>query len=190
MEAIISIEDRPRAIKRRILATTPPTDLLHRALLINTAFLPLYNHVFMAIPIHSEFCDELFKDVTKFLWTRQREGQQVQKRILVARSRVAAPPSMGGLKISHPRDVVTGFQQNLIQRILNKNKKNIPSLLPQLLQSLLTKINRPSLEEHINRLGPSQWLHTGNKLEQENTMLGQSFKSMAELLQYLSLIHI
>jgi hypothetical protein len=79
---------------------------------------------------------------------------------------------MGGLKISHPRDVVTGFQENLIQRILNKTQKNIPSLLPQLLQGLLTKINRPSLEEHIDRLGPSQWLCTGDKLEQESTMLG------------------
>ena len=174
----------PKAIQRRILATTPPTDLLHRALLINTAFLPLYNHVFMAIPIHSKFCDDLFKDVTSFLWTRQKEGQQVQKRILVAKARVAAPPSMGGLKISHPRDVVTGFQQNLIQRILNKTQKNIPSLLPQLLQGLLTKINRPSLEEHIDRLGPSQWLCTGDKLEQESTMLGQSFKSMAALLKH------
>ena len=173
----------PKAVQRRILATTPPTDLLHRALLINTAFLPLYNHVFMAIPIHSKFCDDLFKDVTSFLWTRQKEGQQVQKRVLVAKARVAAPPSMGGLKISHPRDVVTGLQQNLIQRILNKTQRNIPSLLPQLLQGLLEKINRPSLEEHIDRLGPSQWLCTGDKLEQENTMLGQSFKSMATLLE-------
>ena len=173
----------PKAIQRRILATTPPTDLLHRSLLINTAFLPLYNHVFMAIPIHSEYCDNLFKNVTSFLWTRQKEGQQIQKRILVAKARVAAPPSMGGLKISHPREVVTGFQQNLIQRILNKTQRNIPSLLPQLLQGLLTKINRPSLEEHIDRLGPSQWLCTGDKLEQESTMLGQSFKSMATLLK-------
>jgi hypothetical protein len=40
----------PKRIKRRILGTTPPTDLLHRALLINTALIPIYNHIFMALP--------------------------------------------------------------------------------------------------------------------------------------------
>ena len=33
----------PKAIRRRILATTPPTDLLHRATLINRALIPIYN---------------------------------------------------------------------------------------------------------------------------------------------------
>jgi hypothetical protein len=37
--------------RRRILATAPPTDILHRAMLINSALTPLYNHVFMALPV-------------------------------------------------------------------------------------------------------------------------------------------
>ncbi len=40
----------PKAIKRRILATTPPTDILHGAVLINMALIPIYKHVFMALP--------------------------------------------------------------------------------------------------------------------------------------------
>jgi hypothetical protein len=40
----------PKALKRRIFATTPHTDLLHRALLLNTAYIPMYNHVFKALP--------------------------------------------------------------------------------------------------------------------------------------------
>jgi hypothetical protein len=44
----------PKGIKRRILGTTPPTDLLHRALLINTALIPNYNQIFMALPVHQE----------------------------------------------------------------------------------------------------------------------------------------
>jgi hypothetical protein len=39
-----------KATKRRILATAPPTDVLHRATLINSALIPLYNHVLMALP--------------------------------------------------------------------------------------------------------------------------------------------
>jgi hypothetical protein len=44
VEATMAAID-PKAIERRILATTPPTDLLHRALLVNIAFTPIYNHV-------------------------------------------------------------------------------------------------------------------------------------------------
>ena len=39
-----------KCIKHRILATTPPTDLLLRALLVHTAFIPIYNHVLMSLP--------------------------------------------------------------------------------------------------------------------------------------------
>ncbi len=41
-------------IKRRILATTPPTHLLHRALLINSALILIYNHIFMALPTQED----------------------------------------------------------------------------------------------------------------------------------------
>jgi hypothetical protein len=44
----------PKAIKRRILATTPPTDVLHRVTLVTTALIPVYNHVFMALPVESK----------------------------------------------------------------------------------------------------------------------------------------
>jgi hypothetical protein len=37
IDATIAAID-PKAIERRILATTPPTDMLHRALLVNLAF--------------------------------------------------------------------------------------------------------------------------------------------------------
>jgi hypothetical protein len=35
----------PKLIKCRILATTPPTNKLHRATLVTTALIPVYNHV-------------------------------------------------------------------------------------------------------------------------------------------------
>ncbi len=59
----------PKALKRRIFATTPPTDLLHRALLLNTAYIPMYNHVFMALPTLINQGDALQKEVLSFLWT-------------------------------------------------------------------------------------------------------------------------
>ena len=59
----------PKAMRRWILATTPPTDLLHRAPMITQAVLPVYNHVFMALPILSAQTDELFEELLSFLWT-------------------------------------------------------------------------------------------------------------------------
>ncbi len=89
----------PKAIERRILATTPPTD------------------VFMALPITSNHTDELQKAVLKLLWTRQLDGQTKQKRRLVARKRLGAGLEMGGLGIQPIENMVQGFQQNLLQKI-------------------------------------------------------------------------
>jgi hypothetical protein len=74
-ETMIKID--PKALKRRILATTPPTDLLHRALLIKTALIPIYNHVFMSLPTFKEQSDLLHKEVLNFLWTRQVDRNTV-----------------------------------------------------------------------------------------------------------------
>ena len=44
------------------MATTPPTDLLHRATLINRALIPIYNHVFtvhMSLPITTQITKDL-----------------------------------------------------------------------------------------------------------------------------------
>jgi hypothetical protein len=54
----------PKALKRRIFATTPPTDLLHRALLLNTAYIPMYNNIFMALPTLKNQGDALKKGCT------------------------------------------------------------------------------------------------------------------------------
>ncbi len=56
-----------KAVKRRILATTPPTDILHRATLINAAMVPMYNHVFMAFPVAEEDLNTLHKEILSFL---------------------------------------------------------------------------------------------------------------------------
>jgi len=172
----------PKAIKRRILATTPPTDILHRSTLIKAAFTPIYNHVFMAIPVQEDQCESLHKEVVKFLWTVQREGEEVQKRIRVSRKRIGADFAMGGLMIPHPKEIVTGFQQNLIQRIFQKNTLGIPSQLPLLLDTLLARVNRPPLHCHVQQLGPVQWQLTSNKLKEENTMFSQAFLSISTLL--------
>jgi hypothetical protein len=76
IELAKSIEDTVRvttqkmdlkAVRRRILATTPPTDTLHRAPLINSALVPLYNHILMALPVTATELDPLHKEILSFL---------------------------------------------------------------------------------------------------------------------------
>jgi hypothetical protein len=43
-----------KALKQRILATTPSTDILHIATLINSAMIPLYNHFLVVLKTTEE----------------------------------------------------------------------------------------------------------------------------------------
>jgi hypothetical protein len=92
-----------KAVKRRILATTPPTDTLHRATLVNAAMVPLYNHAFMALPIAEEDTEMIHKEILSFLWTRTNESNSIQKRRLVAVKRLPVSFDKGGLHIQSAR---------------------------------------------------------------------------------------
>jgi hypothetical protein len=183
VEATMAAID-PKAIERRILATTPPTDLLHRALLVNIAFTPIYNHVFMALPVSNNHTDGLQTAVLKLLWTRQVDGHTKQKRRLVAKTRLGAGLEMEGLGIQPIEHTVQGFQQNLLQKIYKRvNQPANGSLLPQVLNKLLMRVHRPSIEEHVERMGPQQWNLTATRLESKNKMFAQAFRAISTLLQ-------
>jgi hypothetical protein len=173
----------PKAIERRIFATTPPTNMLHRALLVNLAFIPIYNHVFMALPIATNHTHEVQKEIFKLLWTSQLDGQTRQKRRLVAKKRLGAGLEIGGLCIQPLENIVQGFQQNLLQRIYQGgNQSATGSLLPCVLNRLLLRVNRLSIEDHVERMGPQQWNLTAVRLEQKNKMFAQAFRAVAALL--------
>jgi hypothetical protein len=106
-----------KAVKRRILATTPLTDILHRATLINSAMVPLYNHVFMVLPVADEDMTTLHKEVLSFLWTRTNDSNSIQKRRLVAAKRLPASFDRGGLQIQHPSEIAEGLRLNLLQKV-------------------------------------------------------------------------
>jgi hypothetical protein len=108
----------PKRIKRRILGTTPPTDTLHRALLINTALIPIYNH--MALPVQKETMKRLHQEILDFLWTKQQDGETIQKRRLFAKDRIPASFNKGGLQVPLPADTAEGLHLNRLQKIQNK----------------------------------------------------------------------
>jgi len=69
----------PKAIKRRIMATAHPANMLHKSILLNIAVQPIFNHAFMALPIFDDTVKNLFEEIYKFLWTSQKDNVTIYK---------------------------------------------------------------------------------------------------------------
>ncbi len=144
-----------KAAKRRIMATAPPTDMLHRATLINRALTPIYNHVFMALPVQDKDVDPLYKEIQLFLWSKTVNQETVQKRRLVSRKRLSASFDKGGLEIQHPNEVAAGLRINLVQKLYKRNV-TARTTLNDIIDQMLIIRGRPSVQEHIHKLGPTE----------------------------------
>jgi len=144
----------PKAIKKRILIASAPTNMFHKVILFNRVIKPIYNHVFMALPYNSEKTNEMFSEIIKFLWTSMKSGNTHKKRKLVAQKRLSANFEVWGLQIKHPQEVITGMQLNLIQKHIKNKYPQFSNILNTLLQS----INRPSIDKIIwaNTMGKNR----------------------------------
>jgi hypothetical protein len=89
---------------------------------------------------------------------------------------------MGGLGIPHPDEIIQGFRQNLVQKIVKQARNTPNAYMPRILAGLLIRANRPCIEEHIQTLGPKQWRITGNRILPWNRMFGLAFLAVADLL--------
>jgi hypothetical protein len=174
-----------KAVRRRILATTPPTDTLHRATLINSALVPLYNHVLMALPVTATELDPLHNEILSFLWTRSNNRETIQKRRLVATKRIHASFDKGGLQIQHPAETAEGLQLNLIQKCFKRMNAENGSKFTEILEEMLRQKRRPDLTTHVNKLGPTEWIITGNRIMNKNRMMGMAFQAVAGYLTKL-----
>jgi hypothetical protein len=132
-----------KAIKKRILATSPLTDTLHRATLINSAFVPLYNHVFMALPTTEADLDPLQREVLGFMWARTTDSVMMQKRRLVAAKRLPASFDKGGLQIQHPKETSAGLRLNLIQKCYKKIAAGKETMFIRIIEEMLRQKGRP-----------------------------------------------
>jgi hypothetical protein len=77
----------PKLTKRRILATGPETDLysIGHSIYSTTAFLPVYNHVVMALPVEPDHIEPITKQMEregvngKGKGEKDREGERKRK---------------------------------------------------------------------------------------------------------------
>jgi hypothetical protein len=153
-----------KAVKWRILATTPPIDTLHRVTLINAAMVPLYNHALMALPIAQEDTETIRKEILSFLWTRINNSNSIQKRRLVAAKRLPASFDKGGLQLQHPAETAEGLRLNLLQKILKKIMTGNGTMFTGIMEEMLRQHRRPDLLTHVTSLGPTEWAATGNRI--------------------------
>jgi hypothetical protein len=174
-----------KSTRRRILASTPPTDTLHRATLINSALVPLYNHVFMALPVTEEDSAILHKEILNFLWTRTIDATTIQKRRLVAAARLPASFDKGGLQIQHPKETAAGLRLNLVQKCYKKISTGQRTVFLNIVEELLRQKGRPDLTTHVEALGPVEWIKTADKVATKNRMLEMACRSMADYLMKL-----
>jgi hypothetical protein len=172
-----------KAAKQRILVTAPPTDIIHRATLINSALIPLYNHILMALPATETDPQPLYKEIKSFLWTRTENDMTIQKRRLVAEKRLSASFDKGGLQIPHPEETAEGLRLNLLQKYYRKISNNQPTMFSRIITQILQGSGRPALTEHINHMGPQEWYKTSQKIMNTNPMLGAGISINGELLE-------
>jgi len=90
---------------------------------------------------------------------------------------------MRGLNIADPKQTIEGLQQNLLQKLL----KNTDREMAIILELILKKYKRPTLEQHFKYLGSIQWIKTANKLEADNLILSQAFRSMSRFIEKLEI---
>jgi hypothetical protein len=81
--------------------------------------IPLYT-VLMALPAKEADLQSLYKEKLSFVWTRTVDSEISLKRKQVARKRLSASFSSGGLQIQHPDETADGLQINIIQKYLWK----------------------------------------------------------------------
>jgi hypothetical protein len=149
------------------------------------AFTPILNHILMVLPVQQSTLLELDKEIRDFLWTKQSQGETVQKRRRVAKNRLAADLHLGGLNVPTFQTLAEGFRLNLLQRIYKRElqpTKYPSSHLPGILDQLLRRGGRPSLKNHVQRLGPLEWEKTATALKQHNKMFSAAFSAGRELL--------
>jgi len=133
----------------------------------------------MAMPVQKERIQHIFDEIFSLLWTRRKDGITIFKRKVIAKNRIFAGYEVGGLDIRSPTTTIKGFQQNLIQKML----KNPDLEMSQVLAAILNKIRRPSLQQHVDFLGPQQWVKSAEKIKNYSLILSQAFSSVAEHLQ-------
>jgi hypothetical protein len=169
----------PKRIKRRILGTTPPADLLQSTSYQHYSYSYLHSH------IYGPTSPKKTNERTASRSARLHIDQTRRWRRLVAKDRISAIFNRGGLQVPHPSDTAEGLHLNLLQKIQNKiwlPHRFPPSHLPPILEETLQAARCPTYMQHLKKYGPDRWDKTAEKIKNRNLLFSQAFQTVAKLL--------
>jgi hypothetical protein len=121
----------------------------------------------MALPVHREIMKKLHQEVLDFLWTRQEDGEKIQKRRFVAKDRIPASFIIGAMQVPHPADTAKGLHLNLLLKIRNRiwlPQRFPPSHLPAILEETLRAAVCPTYTQHLEKYRPDRRDRTAEKI--------------------------
>ena len=82
--------------------------------------MPIYNHIFMSIPVPTSALDKIEKEILSFLWTKQQEGVTIKKGSLEPKKeffslrsrRTTGEPPQNDIGRTKTKFIAEGIQKN------------------------------------------------------------------------------
>ncbi len=129
-------------------------DILLRVTLINSAMVPLYNHVLMALLATEENLAHLKKEILLFLWNRTHAAETVQTRLFVAMKQLLTSFDKRELQIQHPHK--THLTESDSTSFINTPDTDPSSNthFTRTIKGIKQQEGHPSLQEHVNTMCP------------------------------------
>ena len=158
------------------VTSTPLGRALYAKYLISSKYIHrIQNYDFS----HDEL-KSLREAVLKATWARHRIGTDTTtRRVHIANDRAVQPLRFGGLAIPDPSIQVQALRFSWARRFRSQNNRMI---WYRVLESELTRKNRPDLETHM-KLGVEEWYITGRKLENTSPYWSKVFISIGKIMQ-------
>ena len=145
----------------KTLSTITSTPL-GRALYAKYLLASKYIHRIQNYNFNAEELRKLREIVLDMTWARHRIGTDTTtKRVHIAGDRVAQPLRFGGLSVPDPHIQTQALHYSWARRF---NTQNQGMTWYRLLESELTRLNRPSIRTHM-KLGAEEWNLTGDRLK-------------------------
>jgi len=173
-----------KAMLRKIRITAKATHMLHRRLIIHATLAPMYAHAFMALASTPEVNKQIADIIKQGMWTQIAGPDVKQLRIQVAFQRIFAGYDMGGLNISHPKQVCEGLMLNTLERLIQKEREfhETPDTAPnivRILAGLVAHTGCTELHKILQHGGAQTWRHAAARIHAHNRYLGGCMFAMA-----------
>ena len=157
-------------------------DMMHKKQLISSVIIPSYNHIFMALGVHEEWCKKIDNHCVKLLWTHNEGGTLRQKRRLIARRRLNASYEYGGLQLTFSEQTAKGLLLNGLNRIKEQTRMENDKkfIMTKIFEHEIFRIMGVTLGQLFKMAGSRTWKHIATVTQ--SAIIGQMCGAMSGFL--------